>query len=212
MSEFQGHVGDANPLGLVELESSGELVFSSMDVVEMLAATRGGGVVELKLDRRREDTGSLLEEGLLVNLQRAIVEHPDFKFETAAVKKFLQLDRKPEIYKHPERTDDGIEEVSEKLEVATAEGPAISAEPELGKLLEELLGKTENRVADYQNHRKEMLHLGILRLFLDSPLDTQRELLQTVSVVKKKSGGDVGDVDIDALVFELALIVAHSMF
>jgi hypothetical protein len=216
--ESKGHCGDGHPLGFVEA-----INLSAMGDREMLAVTRGGGVVELHLERgrnneKREGYLALLSKGLLLAVQRAIVEHPEFNFEAVAVKNFLGLSRAPEFYKHPAPFDESTEtqQGSEKI-ATTAEGPstpAISAEPALKEFLVELQNSNRENEEDGAFKRgdvNELLHLSVLKLFLDSPSDIQRELLLTA--VEKVDGGgvEVKDVDIDALAYELAQIGAQNM-
>lgn len=201
----QGHCGDANPLGWAEV-----LNLSNLQDRNMLAITRGGGVVEVDLKLHRK---------FLLALQRAIVNCPDFKIETASVKKFLGLDRRPEIYKHPRPLKDNlkVDQGPERM-ATTAEGPppaVIIAEP----VLEEFLLSLEdfNRVENVTYNSREpheMLHLSVLRLFLDSRSELQRELLLTA--IKNVSGRSVQDDEINALkpklVYTLSDFGAHSMF
>ncbi|KAL4518323.1 hypothetical protein Ndes2437A_g04613 [Nannochloris sp. 'desiccata'] len=100
----------------------------------------------------------------------------------------------------------------------TAEGPppaVIIAEP----VLEEFLLSLEdfNRVENVTYNSREpheMLHLSVLRLFLDSRSELQRELLLTA--IKNVSGRSVQDDEINALkpklVYTLSDFGAHSMF
>jgi len=208
-SEFgrmdKGHCGDANPLGLAEALNA------QLQDKEVLVITRGGGVVEVHCLQ-------LVSKGLLLALQRAIVECPRLKIETASVKNFLGLYRRPEFYKHPKPLNDieGMNEGPERV-ATTAEGPApaaITPEPALKDFLSSLedfsrMENAENVI--YNSHQSsEMLHLSVLRLFLDSHTELQRELL--VTAIENVGGDQDGDVEIDTLVYELSEIGAHSMF
>jgi hypothetical protein len=205
--DSQGHCGDANPLGLAQA-----LNLSQLQDEKVLAITRGGGVVEVHCLQ-------LLSRDLLLALQRTIVECPRLKIETASVKKFLGLDRRPEIYKHPKLLNNDTEVNKDPERIATtAEGPppaAITAEPALEEFLSsfEAFSRVENAEnVIYGSHQpREMLHLSVLRLFLDSCSELQRELLATA--IKNVAGDCVSrDVESEALVYELSTIAAHSMF
>jgi hypothetical protein len=221
---IQGHVGtDVRPLGIVQLLEGGQSHIEK----ELLIVTRGGGVIELKKHdyhaRERTECVKLLNKRFLLALQQAILEYPNFKFESmSSVNRFLGIDRSKAIYTHqqPLIVDEEDETGSERM-ATTAEGPpltAISAEPALEEflstvetLIKEKLER-ESTVLDELVIFQEMVNLSVLKLFLECSLDTQRELY-AAAVEKIDSGGDeVKDVDIDALVYELAQIGAHSMF